>query len=552
MSHVDLPIPSLFRAVDLRHRPLGQVLAGLTLASIAVPEVLGFARIAGMPVETGLATMLLPAVVFVALCSSRRLVVGADSATAAILAAGLAGLARIGSPEYVELAGAVALATGGLLVAARLLRLGFLADFLSRTVLLGFLAGVGVGVALRQLPDVLGVAVHPDGAIRTTVDVLVHLGTANPVDVALSAAAILVMVGGERLAPRIPWALIVLVASIAFVAVVAPDVATLDDVRSGVPLPSWPGAGMRQIAGLVPTVLAIAAVVLAQSAATGRAFAERHGERDDIDDDLLALGAANVVSGLTGSFTVNGSPSRTQILESSGGSNQLAQLAAAVAALAAVLFLAPALTHLPDAVLASIVAVLTLRLVDLRGISDVFARRRVEGVVAVLTALTVVVAGVGPGILFAALLSVGVHLRHSYRPNTRLVGRDGDRWRMSRIDRAREADAGLAIYFMPSNLYYANATHVAGEVLALVERADPPLEWLCLLAIAIDDVDLTASDVLRRLVEDLRERGVELSMCGVVPRVRAELERDGIVELIGSSRFYDYPEEVLAAFNARR
>ncbi|MBS1837068.1 MAG: SulP family inorganic anion transporter, partial [Actinobacteria bacterium] len=153
-------VPPLFRTVDLRDQPLGQVVAGLTLTAIAVPEVLGFARIAGMPVATGLTTMILPAVAFVAFCSSRRLVVGADSATAAILAAGLAGTAVAGSAHYVRLAGVVALATGVVLVVARLLRLGFLADFLSRTVLIGFLAGVGIQVSARQLPDMLGIVVH--------------------------------------------------------------------------------------------------------------------------------------------------------------------------------------------------------------------------------------------------------------------------------------------------------------------------------------------------------------------------------------------------------
>lgn len=551
VSAVGVQIPGLFRSVDRHDRPLGQLLAGLTLASIAVPEVLGFARIAGMPVATGLATMVAPAVVFVAFCSSRRLVVGADSATAAILAAGLGGLAVAGSPEYVRLAGAVAVATGVVLVVARFLRLGFLADFLSRTVLVGFLAGVGIQVSVRQLPDMVGIPVHGSGTVDTLVGVVGHIGSANPTDVVLSALTIAVVVVGGRLAPRVPWALFVLVASIAVTGGAGLDVATVDDVRAGVPMPAWPAVAAEHLWPLVPTVLAVAVVVLAQSAATGRAFADRHGEHDDVDEDLLGLGVANLVSGFTGSFTINGSPSRTQILDVVGGRNQLAQLTAAAGGLVALLFLAPALTHLPYAVLASIVAVLTLHLVDLGAIRDVFRRRPVEGWVAVAATVTVVVLGVGPGILFASLLSVGVHLRHSYRPNTRLVGRDGRRWRMSRLEHTREADPGLVIYFVPSNLYYANSTHVTEEVLELVARARPPVAWMCLFAISVDDVDLTASDALRRLVGDLRSRGVELVMCGVQPHVHRELTRDGIVELVGDDRFFDYLEDVVAAFRAR-
>jgi len=545
-------VSPLFRTVDLRDRPLGQILAGVTLASIAVPEVLGFARIAGMPVATGLSTMVLPAVAFVAFCSSRRLVVGADSATAAILAAGLGTIAVAGSAQYVRLVGVVALATGVLLVVARLLRLGFLADFLSRTVLIGFLAGVGVQVAVRQLPDILGVPVTADGTLRTLGDVIAHLGSVNPTDLILSAVTIAIVVGGGRLAPKLPWELVVVLASIGLTAVVGFDVATLDDVHGGLPLPVWPGVPADRLWPLVPTVLAVAVVVLAQSAATGRAYAERHDESDDVDDDLLGLGVANVLSGLTGSFTINGSPSRTEILDAVGGRNQLAQIVAAAGALAAMLFLTPVLTFLPYAVLGSIVATLTLKLVDVRAIRDVFDRRRIEGWVAIVAAVTVVLLGVGPGILFAALLSVGVHLRHSYRPNTRLLGREGGRWRMSRVEHARQAATGLVIYFVSSNLYYANAGHVVDEILHLVETSRPQLEWVCLFAIAIDDVDLTAADALRRLVTKLQGKGIQFVMCGVEPRVRRELERDGTVALVGAERFFDDPDEVLVAFGRQR
>jgi len=545
-------VSPLFRTVDLRDRPLGQILAGVTLASIAVPEVLGFARIAGMPVATGLSTMVLPAVAFVAFCSSRRLVVGADSATAAILAAGLGTIAVAGSADYVRLVGVVALATGVLLVVARLLRLGFLADFLSRTVLVGFLAGVGVQVAVRQLPDILGVPVTADGTLRTLGDVIAHLGSVNPTDLILSAVTIAIVVGGGRLAPKMPWELVVLLASIGLTAVAGFDVATLDDVHGGLPRPAWPGVPSDRLWPLVPTVLAVAVVVLAQSAATGRAYAERHDESDDVDDDLLGLGVANVVSGLTGSFTINGSPSRTEILDAVGGRNQLAQIVAAAGALAAMLFLTPVLTYLPYAVLGSIVATLTLKLVNVRAIRDVFDRRRIEGWVAIVAAVTVVLLGVGPGILFAALLSIGVHLRHSYQPNTRLLGREGGRWRMSRVEHARRAAPGLVIYFVSSNLYYANAGHVVDEILDLVETSRPELEWVCLFAIAIDDVDLTAADALRRLVTKLQGKGIQFVMCGVEPRVRRELERDGTVALIGAERFFDDPDEVLVAFGRQR
>lgn len=540
---------SLFRSVDVHDRPWRQVLAGVTLAALAIPEVLGYARIAGMPIETGIVTMIVPAVLFVVFASSRHLVIGADSATAAVLAAGLAGVVVPGTEEYVRLAAMVALMTGGMLLVARLLQFGFVADFLSRTLLVGFLTGVGIRVAFGQLPEVLGVDAHSDGPIATVVSVIRNIGTVTPVDVALSTATILVVLVGGRIAPKVPWALIVVACTIALAWWVGPTIATVDDVPTGLPLPFWPGVPSDQLRTAVEVALTMTVIVLAQSAATSRAYADRHRERVDVDDDIVGLGVANLAAGLSGTFTVNGSPTRTEIVDSAGGRNQLAQLTAAGMALLVLLAAAPALTHIPTAVLASIVLVIASHLIDVPGVVEVFRRRRAEGMVVIATALTVITLGVGPGIVFAMALSVVVHLRHSYHPNSRLIARDGDRWRLSRLERAREAEPGLAIYFVPANLYYANATRMADEVMDLVATADPPLRWLCLFAISMDDVDLTASDVLGRLQVDLAERGVTLVLCGLEPHVRHELERDGLIDRIGPEHSgFDYLEDVVAAY----
>jgi len=540
----------VFRAVHPRERPWAQLLAGVTLTAISVPEVLGFARIAGMPIQTGLITMIAPVVAYVAFCSSQHLVVGADSATAAILAAGLGGLAVAGSHEYVRLAGMVALLTGVLLIIARLLRLGFLADFLSHTLLVGFLVGVGVQVSCGQLPEVLGVPVHAHGAVMTAFDVVRNLGSATPSDMALSAATISIIVVGERFARRVPWALFVVAGSIALVGLGGLDVSTIADVPSGLPVPVLPGADLDQIHRLMPTVLILAVVVLAQSAATARAYGARRDELVDVDADLAGLGAANVVAGLSGTFVVNGSPTRTEIAASAGGTTQLTQLVSAGAALAVLAVLTPTLTYLPTSVLASIVTVIAVRLVDLHALRRIFERRRVEGVVALATAATVILAGVGPGVLFAVVISVAAHLRHSYRPNARLVGRDGDRWRLSRMEGARQVEPGMLIYFVSANLYFANASYLVHEVLGLADDADPPLRWLCLFAIGIDDVDLTASDSLRWLLDELTKRGVQLVMVGVEPHVRHELDRDGFLGDLGEEHIFDYLEDAIAAYRS--
>ena len=541
----------MLRSVDVHDHPGREVVAGITVAAVAVPGVIGYAHIAGMPIVTGLYTMIIPATVFVVLCSSRHLVVGADSTTAAILAAGLTPLAAVGSAEYVELAAMVAILTGAMLLVARLAGLGFISDFLSRTLLIGFLAGVGVQVAVGQLPAALGVPVTATGPVPTLVALGGHLSEVVATDVALSVASIAVMAVGGWLRPQVPWPLLVVVAGTTASATGAIDVATIPDVTGGLPLPSWPATGdLDRVASLVPIALTCFVVVLAQSSATARAYAERHGERVDTDMDLVALGAANLAAGFTGTFVVNGSPTRTEVMHGAGGRNQVAQLVAAAVTVVVLLVAGPVLTDLPVAVLASVVAMIAIRLIDLPAIVDVFHRRRVEGAVVIATAVTVIAAGVGPGILFAMGLSVVVHLRHSYRPNVRALGRDRDRWRMSRLEHDHQIVPGLAAVFPSSNLYYANATHIADEVLEMVDAARPPLRWLCVLAIAVDDVDLTASEVLGRLHGDLAARGVTLVLCGLEPHVRHELERDGLIERIGPQHVFDYVEDAVAAYRA--
>src|SRR5690606_17705338 len=265
---------AVLRSVDVHDHPGREVVAGITVAAVAVPGVIGYAHIAGMPIVTGLYTMIIPATVFVVLCSSRHLVVGADSTTAAILAAGLTPLAAVGSADYVHLAAMVAVLTGAMLLVARLAGLGFISDFLSRTLLIGFLAGVGVQVAVGQLPAALGVPVTATGPVPTLVALVGHLSEIVAAGVALSAVSIAVMAVGGWLRPQVPWPLLVVVAGIAASAAGAIDVATVPDVTGGLPLPSWPAVhDLDRVASLLPVALMCFVVVLAQSSATARAYA---------------------------------------------------------------------------------------------------------------------------------------------------------------------------------------------------------------------------------------------------------------------------------------
>jgi len=525
-------------------------LAGVTLALLAVPEVLGYARIAGMPVVTGLYTMLLPLVAFALLGSSRHLVVGADSATAAILAAGLVGLAAPGDPRYVALAGAAAVLLAVLLLLARLIRLGFLANFLSRTVLVGFLTGVGIGVAVGQLADMLGVPPGAGDAPERLWHVLARLPQAHLPTALVAAAVITVVLGLRAVDRRIPAALLAVAGAIVAARLIGLDrfgVALLGPVPSRLPRLALPAVAPADLPALLPVSVSMFVVVLAQSAATVRAYADRFDEPVDTDRDLVALGGVNLAAAATGTFVVNGSPTKTQMVVGAGGRSQLAQLTA-VAVVALLCLATGVLAALPLAALAAVVFLIGVELVDLAGLRRILAVRRAEFVVALLTAAAVVLLGVEEGIVVAIALSIVDHLRHSYEPRCSvLVKSAAGHWQSRPVEPGARTAPGLLVYRFGSGMYFANASRFAADV-ATLTGGGPALRWFCLDAAAVGDIDYTAAAVLGRVAARLRASGVRLVFSNVNGPVRAQLLRYGLAD--GSRAFYDTSGEVLADFSA--
>jgi sulfate permease, SulP family len=536
-----------------RSRVPTDALAGLTLAAIGVPEVLGYAKIAGMPLVTGLYTLLLPMAVFAVLGSSRHLVVAADSATAAILAAGLSGLAVAGSERYVRLAGLAALLAGGLLLAARLARLGFLANFLSRTVLVGFLTGVGIQVAAGQLPDMLGVKAAGKTTLPKLADTVRALPHTHPADVAISAGVIVIVVAARLISRRIPGPLLAVI--IAIIVSRAADlarhgVAVIGPVPRGLPSLGPPDLGGHDTRVLLGTAVSMFVVILAQSAATSRAYAAKYEEPFSEDTDLVGLGAANVAAAFCGTFVVNGSPTKAQVVDSAGGRSQLASLAASAVVLVVLVLLTAPLAYLPDAALAAVVFLIAVDLIDVMGLRRILAVRKHEFAVALLTTAAVVVLGVEDGILLAVIASIVDHLRHSYSPlNSVLVKSPEGHWRPVPVEPGARTEAGLVIYRFGTSLYYANASRLLEDVKALAGHGGP-LRWLVLDCAAIEDIDYTASLVLVTVVEHLRQRHVHMAVSSVLGPVRKQLDRYGLNRTMGPGTCYETPGEALEAFRA--
>jgi sulfate permease, SulP family len=519
------------------------IIAGITLAALAIPEVMGYTKIAGTPVVTGLYTILIPMALFALFGSSRHLVVGADSATAAIMAAGLAGIATQGSPEYMAYAGVLAILAGLFLIIARVIKLGFLADFLSRTVLIGFLTGVGVQVAIGQISGVLGI---PGGG-STTLEKLIHdiqnLNQINWPTFIISLVVLVIIVGARRINRKIPGALIAVIGAIALsylVPLTTYGVALLGPVPGGLPQIGLPKADLtpQVLQQLLTIAFSMFIVILAQSAATSRAYAARYSERFSENVDLVGLSLANFGAALSGTFVVNGSPTKTQMVDSAGGRSQLAQISTTVVVLIVLLFLTVPLSYMPNAVLAAVVFLIGVELVDVKGMRRILAERPIEFWVALITAAVVIFIGVEQGIILALVLSLLAHTRHGYKAQNVVFEAKGGHFYAVPVDKAVEVLPGLVAYRFNHGMYYANAEQLSEEVRKLAKLGPTPVQWLCLDLVAVDDVDFSAAAVLREVCKALQEQKVRLVFADASEHVRHELDASGVTELVGQEAYY--------------
>jgi len=530
-------------------------LAGFTLAAVNIPQALGYTRIAGTPVVTGLYTLLLPLVAFATFGSSRYLVVGADSATAAILASGLAGMAPVASGKYVALAGLVALLTSGLLLLARVLRLGFLADFLSRTVLVGFLTGVGFQVGIAVLGEMLGVEVPSRRTVAQLAHVLRSLPQVHVPTLGLSALVVVGVLALHRFTPKVPGPLIAVAGAVAASATwdfARHGIEIIGPVAGGLPHLGLPGVNWKDVERLILVAGSCFVMIVTQSAATARVYASRHHQGLDENADLVGLSAANAAAALSGTFVVNGSPTQTAMVETSGGKSQVAHLATAAVVAVVLLFLTGPLQYLPRCVLGAIVFVIAIRLIDLRRLRHIRRESPGEYKLALASAAVVVLVGVEQGIVLAMVMSLVRIVRHSYHPHTAvLVEGEGGIWRLIPAVAGAVTEPGLVVYRFGAPLFYANANRFSEEVLNLVGPAPSPVRWLVVDAGAITNVDYTAARVVRELQEDLARRGVTLVLAHVHSDLKPDLDRHHLTDVVGSTRIFDSLHEALAALRGK-
>ncbi len=522
----------------------GDIVAGLILSTLLVPAGMGYAEAAGLPAITGLYATIVPLIAYAVFGPSRILVLGPDSALAALIAATILPMAA-GDPERaIALAGMLGILTGLLCIAAGLARFGFLTDLLSKPVRVGYMNGIALTVIVSQLPKLCGFSVDSEGVIAGFIEFCRKLldGAAVPQAVVIGISGIAIILGLKRVAPRFPGVLVAVVLATVAVSVLglADILRVVGAIPRGIPLPSIPAVQLADIGPLFVGAIGIALISFADTSVLSRTFAARNGYRVDPNREVTALGIANVAGGLFQGFPVSSSASRTPVAESAGARTQLTGVVGA-AVIAALLLVAPdLLRNMPQAALAAVVITAVLGLFDFRSIGRFSRVRRSDAAVSIASFLGVAILGVLPGIALAVVLSLLDFIRRAWQPHDAVLGRaEGVKGYhdTQRYPHARQIP-GLLLYRWDAPLFFANADTFRERIVELVDAAEPPIRWVVVAAEPITDVDTTAAEAIAELDTELERRGVELAFAEMKDPVKDRLQRYGLKATIGREYFF--------------
>lgn len=527
-----------------------EILAGITLAALMIPLNIGYAQVAGLPPVVGLYACILPMIAFALFSTSRNLVASPDAPISALIGGLLVALAAPNDPRYVQLAFALGLLCALIFFLFWLFKLGFLANFLSRAVLVGFITGLGIEVFTSQLKKIMGVSIHAEGYFREVIELIRAIPVANWYAVGIGVGTIVIIRLLKRTAPKLPGALIALVLMTAIVAIFNLDergVSVLGAVPSGLPSFALPQVGLGDYITLLPGALAICGVTLAEGLLIARKYAQKYGDKIDPDQEMFAFGLANAAAGLTGGLVVGSSASRTAAMDSAGARSQWPSMVAALVVAVVLLFFSDLLALLPNAALGGIVANAVLKLIEVGELKELFRMRRSEFWIAIVAMLSVLVLGALPAVLIAFLLSMIDLLRRAAAPHANVLTETAEGHFISSEPPAAQTEPGLVIYRFSASLYFANANLFLEEVKRLVEIAQPPLRWFVLNAESINDIDTTGAQALEQVIELLHKRGITFALARAHKPMREWLERYELLEKIGERRLYATNHDAIAA-----
>lgn len=553
MLHRAVPVTSQIQGYETASLTKDSV-AGLTVAALAIPSAMGFAEVAGLDPVAGLYALLLPVIAYSLLGSSRQLVVGPEGTSAALVAAAVAPLAG-GDPErYAALAATLALVVGGVYFLARTIRLGWIADYLSRAALVGFIHGVAVVLVCSQLGKLFGVSIDADRPVGQVWELLHELDEVSWATVATGLICLVLLFTLKARFPKVPGPLVIVVGAIVVSAAAdleAHGISILGDIQAGLPSIEVPETRLRDVIDLLIPALGLVFATYSDSMLTARSFAGKHRQHVNANQELLALGVANISAGLTQAFPMGNSNSRTAVNEQMGVRTQVAGIVSAIAVGAVLLFLTEPMSYLPDAALGAIIVYAAVGLVNL---DDWKAIRAISGkdfIIALAAMGGVIVFGILQGILIAVFLSILNVVQRSARPNDAVLG-----W-VPRLDRyadvalhpSAQLTPGVLVYRLDDRLFFANSDYVKGRVREAIEGAPTVVDTFVFDAEALNSIDSTGVAALERIIDDLDQDDVSFLVARLKGTIRERFDQAGLTEQVGPSNMFP---TVRAAVDAAR
>lgn len=513
-----------------------ELLAGVTLLALAIPLNIGYAQIAGLPATAGLYALVVPTVVYALVVSSRQVVASPDAAAAALVASSIGGLAVAGSADYATLALAQAIICGVMFMLLAVFKLGFLANFLSKPILVGFVGGLALDIMVSQIAKMLGVKID-SGAEFTdkVVELFGNLTGLNIWAVLISAGSLAVLLIGRRLARAVPWALIVLIVSTVVVVLTnleARGVSVLGEVPAGLPTLTWPVIDWAMWLMLIPSAIALTLVTTAEGLLVSRSYAEKRHYPFRANRDLFAFGLANVAAGAQGSFAVGSSTSRTAAMDQAGSRTQLPSVVLAVGTLLLLLFGTALLADIPSPAIGAIVAVAIVPLLGVRDFIDLWRKDRFEFAVGAVCFLATVLIGAIPGIFVAFILALINLAKRASNPAIDVLESSGDPTE-SLLEDAPSGSVtapGVLVIRLGAPLFFANGSVFADAVKSAVTAAGvDTVRHVVIDMEAVNDVDITGAEAIASLFEWLDERHIEVAFSRVREPIRARMTTLGIL-----------------------
>jgi len=546
--HRVLPITNWlgnYQRPDLR----SDLAAGLTIAAMLIPQGMAYALLAGLPPEIGLYASTLPVLAYAIFGTSRQLAVGPVAIVSLLTASALSPLYEQGTAGYVSAAALLAIMVGLVHLVLGVGRLGFIVNFLSHSVLVGFTAAAAIIIGFSQVKHILGVSIdRKDHFYETVIDVAKALGDTHGVTLALGAGSIAALLGIKRIAPRIPGALIIVIATTAIAAganLADDGVSTVGSIPDSLPAFGLPDINGGLVGELVVTALVITMVGFMESIAVAKVYARRHRYEVEPNQELVALGMANVTSGVFGGYPVTGGFSRTAVNDTAGARTPLASIITALLVLVSIAFFTPLFTNLPKAALGAIIIVAVINLIDIAEMRHIATVKRSDTVGMGVAFVGTLAVGIELGILIAVVASMLVVFARMSRPHTAVLGRIPDTTSYRNIIRFPEAvqAAGVRVIRIDAALSFVNSQYVKRLLLAEADPSDGRRR-VVLDCSGINDIDATGAETLSEIITEFAESPVELHLCDVKGPVRDVLHRSGLWDELGG-RIHATPHQAV-------